>query len=318
MDRDQEIWAYDEVREALFDGDLTSYDPVLAALAAEPVELIRPKVQKLPIVISSPHSGDIYPPSFIETAALDKRTLRKSEDCHVHQIACAAAVADVPVLSARFPRAFVDPNREAYELDPTMFRGRAPSHIKVGSARARGGLGTIARIVADGQPIYRERLHYDEAEWRIDTFYRAYHSALEELLAETRKQFGYAILIDCHSMPSSAIARQKALEGHAADIVLGDRFGRACRRAVIREVEKSFAAAGFDVGRNAPYAGGYITEHYGRPNRGQHAVQIEINRALYMNERTLEPFPLLDTLGQVLTGMINRLGNLPANELQGL
>ncbi len=318
MDREQIDFTYGDVGEALFDGDLAAFDPVLASLAADPVEVLLPETQKLPIVISSPHSGDIYPPSFIETAALDEQTLRKSEDCHVHQIACAAAVADVPVLSARFPRAFVDPNREAYELDPTMFRGRAPSHIKIGSARARGGLGTIARIVADGQPIYRERLHYDEAEWRIDTFYRAYHSALEDLLATTRRQFGYAILIDCHSMPSSAIARQKALEGHAADIVLGDRFGRACRRPIIREVEKAFTDAGFDVGRNAPYAGGYITEHYGRPNRGQHAVQIEINRALYMNERTLEPFPLLDTLGQVLTAIVDRLGDLPANELKGL
>ncbi|MEN8723008.1 MAG: N-formylglutamate amidohydrolase [Alphaproteobacteria bacterium] len=318
MDRDLNIWTYSDVGEAPFDGDLATYDAVLAELAADPVELILPERQKLPIVISSPHSGDIYPPSFIENAVLDERTLRKSEDCHVHQIAGAAASADVPILSARFPRAFVDPNREAYELDPTMFRGRAPSHIKVGSARARGGLGTIARIVADGQPIYRDRLHYNEAEWRIHTFYRAYHSTLEELLAATRRQFGYAILIDCHSMPSSAIARQKALEGHAADIVLGDRFGRACRRPIIREVEKCFADAGFDVGRNAPYAGGYITEHYGRPNRGQHAVQIEINRALYMNERTLEPFPLLDTLGQVLTMIVDRLGELSPEELMGL
>lgn len=318
MDRDQTFLTYGEEHGTLLDSDHASYDPVLAALAANPVELVRPDQQRLPIVISSPHSGDIYPPSFIESAVLDERTLRKSEDCHVHQIACAAAAADVPVLSARFPRAFIDPNREAYELDPTMFRGRAPSHIKVGSARARGGLGTIARIVADGQKIYGDRLHYDEAEWRIDTFYRAYHSNLELLLAETRKQFGYAILIDCHSMPSSAIARQKALEGHAADIVLGDRFGRACRRSVIREIERCFADAGFDVGRNAPYAGGYITEHYGRPNRGQHAVQIEINRALYMDEQTLAPYPLLDTLGQVLTQMVERLGTLDPEELMGL
>jgi len=321
LDRDLDIFGNGPLDGLYEDGtpyrdSVAAYDPALAALAADPVEVLRPAKQLLPVVVSSPHSGAIYPPSFIETALLDEQSLRKSEDCHVDQIARVALDVGAPVLAARFPRAFVDPNREAYELDPTMFRGRAPSHIKIGSARARGGLGTIARIVADGQPIYGERLHYNEAEWRISNFYRPYHGALRELMAETQKKFGYAILIDCHSMPSSAIARQKALEGHAADIVLGDRFGRACRRAVIREVEFAFAEQGFDVGRNAPYAGGYITEHYGRPNRGQHAVQIEINRALYMDEKTLTPYPMLKTLGSVIRDAVTRLGNLPPDLLQ--
>lgn len=311
MDRDLDI---DDGSPFL--GGVEAHDPDLAALAARPVDVLLPDEQTLPVVVSSPHSGAIYPQSFIDSALLDETALRKSEDCHVDQIAQTALAVGAPVITARFPRAFVDPNREAYELDPTMFRGRIPSHIKLGSARARGGLGTIARIVADGQPIYGQRMHYDEAEWRIDTFYRPYHSTLQDLLATTQKKFGYAILLDCHSMPSSAIARQKALEGHGADIVLGDRFGRACRRAVMREVERAFADAGFDVGRNAPYAGGYITEHYGRPNRGQHAVQIEINRALYMDEKTLTPFPLLMTLGNVIKDAADRLGKLPPELLQ--
>ena len=290
----------------------------MATLAAHPVAVRRPNQQRLPIVISSPHSGSIYPAEFVEASALAVSDLRKSEDCFVDEIVDSAVSLGAPIVAARFPRVFIDPNREAYELDPDMFTAPLPGHVKSHSPRVRGGLGSIAKVVAGGQRIYRTRLTPEEAEWRIDTFYRPYHMALSTLLDETRARFGYAILLDCHSMPSLAGQRYAQSDGSGAlDIVLGDRYGRACRRSVVRGAEIVFSDAGYHTVRNAPYAGGFITENYGAPQKGIHALQVEINRGIYMDERRLMPTTGLGRLKRDFPDLLEALGTIPASFLRG-
>jgi len=240
-----------------------------------------PTVQTAPFVLCSPHSGRIYPAAFLAQSRLDAKTLRKSEDCFVDELYRGAAELGVPLIAARFPRAYLDVNREPYELDPELFADPLPDYANSQSVRVVGGLGTIARIVADGEEIYRTRLSVDEALARIERLYFPFHAALEALVTETKAQFGYCILIDCHSMPSAQTAQSN---GPRPDFVLGDRFGAACDPRLTRFLRDTLAAEGYDVQLNRPYAGGYITEHYGRPYRGVQALQMEINRALYLDE----------------------------------
>ena len=251
-----------------------------------PFSVVSPKVQTAPFVLCSPHSGRIYPHAFLAQSRLDPMTLRKSEDCFVDELFEGAAALGVPLISARFPRAYLDVNREPYELDPELFADPLPDFANTQSVRVIGGLGTIARIVADGEEIYDMRLSVEHALARIEHLYFPFHSALAGLIAETKAQFGYAILIDCHSMPSAQMAQSS---GPRPDFVIGDRFGAACDPKLTRTLKDALAAAGYDVHLNRPYAGGYITEHYGRPYRGVHAVQIEINRSLYLNETRFTP-----------------------------
>jgi N-formylglutamate amidohydrolase len=203
-------------------------------------------------------------------------------------------------MAARFPRAYLDVNREPYELDPRMFDGRLPAFANTRSMRVAGGLGTIPRIVADGQEIYRGRVPVDEALQRIEALYKPYHRTLRQLVQRTSQAFGHAILIDCHSMPSSSIGRDEA---GRADIVLGDRYGTSCAGVLTDLVERTLRSRGLAVVRNKPYAGGFITEHYGQPAHGRHALQIEINRALYMDERSLSRRAGFDRLAQELTAV---------------
>ncbi|MGB1087343.1 MAG: N-formylglutamate amidohydrolase, partial [Alphaproteobacteria bacterium] len=184
--------------------------------------------------------------------------------------------------------------------------------VRSGSARVKGGLGTIARTVGSGQSIYRDKLSYEEAEWRIEHFYRPYHATLQRLLEATAEKFGFAILIDWHSMPSAAVRRAAGMTGRSIlpDLVLGDRFGRSCGRAVVRGVEDAVLAHKFQSARNAPYAGGHITAHYGRPQSGVHALQIEVNRALYMDEALYEPSAGLDRLVRLARQVAENLGAL--------
>jgi N-formylglutamate amidohydrolase len=248
-------------------------DPPFSIRAAE--------TQSAPFVLCSPHSGRVYPRQFLAQSRLDAMTLRKSEDCFVDDLFEGAAKLSVPLIAAHFPRAYLDVNREPYELDPELFQDPPPDYANSQSVRVVGGLGTIARIVADGEEIYRTRLTVDEALDRIAQLYFPFHAALEQLIQQTKAQFGYAILIDCHSMPSAQMAQSN---GPRPDFVIGDRFGAACDPRLTRFLRDALAAEGYDVQLNRPYAGGYITEHYGKPYRGVHAVQIEINRALYLDE----------------------------------
>lgn len=249
-----------------------------------PFAVDEPDAHTIPFVFNTPHSGAVYPRAFVANARLDALALRRSEDAHVDRLFGPVVDLGAPLMRANFPRAYLDVNREPYELDARMFEGRLPPFANTRSMRVAGGLGTIPRVVADGQEIYRGRLPVEEAIARIETLYKPYHRTLRGLIHRTARRFGHAILIDCHSMPSSSLGRD---EGARADFVLGDRFGTACAPLLIDAFEDQLRARGFRVLRNKPYAGGFITEHYGEPNADRHALQIEISRALYMSETTL-------------------------------
>jgi N-formylglutamate amidohydrolase len=265
-----------------------------------PYTLHKPPEQLTPVVFCSPHSGRIYPKAFLEASRLDPHTLRKSEDCYVDELFEPVVMLGAPLIAARFPRAYLDVNREPYELDPELFQGRLPAFANTQSARVVGGLGTIARIVADTEEIYRERLPIGAAFQRIEKLYRPFHGALADLLESTRKRFGMAILIDCHSMPSAYMGQPPGGRPH---FVLGDRFGASCDAKLTRFIRDVLQRAGYDVQINRPYAGGFITEHYGSPGRCVHALQLEINRALYLDEATLSRSKGFPKLVRVLSEM---------------
>ncbi|MEP9355320.1 N-formylglutamate amidohydrolase [Xanthobacter sp. KR7-65] len=247
-------------------------------------EVLAPAEATAPFVFNSPHSGRIYPRSFVEQTRLDFPTLRRSEDTFVDELFLDAVAGGAPLMRALFPRSFLDLNREPYELDPRMFEGRLPPFANTRSIRVSGGLGTIARVVGDAQEIYPRRLAVNEAIERIETYYKPYHQALRRLVGRIQRQWGLAVLVDCHSMPSNSAREDIA----RADLVIGDRYGTSCSEVVTDAIERALSARGYRVVRNKPYAGGYITEHYGNPAAGLHAVQIEINRGLYMDEAAYE------------------------------
>jgi len=240
-----------------------------------------------PLVFASPHSGRIYPAQMMDASALDAATIRRSEDAYVDELIAAAPEHGASVLLARLARAYMDVNREPYELDPAMFEGELPDFARGRTARVAAGLGSIARIVSEGQEIYARKLTFEEARERIEAVHAPYHAALSGLLEEARAAHGLAILIDWHSMPSAAAAQGRA--GKGCDMVLGDRFGAACSPLLTKLVEQQLEAMGYRTVRNAPYAGGHTTEHYGKPAKRIHALQIEINRALYLDEVTMQP-----------------------------
>ncbi|MEM7635335.1 MAG: N-formylglutamate amidohydrolase [Pseudomonadota bacterium] len=254
-----------------------------------------PRVQTSPVVFNSPHSGSDYGSEFQASSRLDLHNLRRSEDCFVDELFGTATALGAPLMKARFPRAWLDVNREPFELDPNMFHDPLPAHVNTASARVAGGLGTIPRIVSEGENIYLDTLSWPDADRRIQHYYMPYHEALRDLVASTFKRFQTAILVDCHSMPSVA-----GLSGSGRpDIVLGDRHGTSCSAWIVRHLEEQLRAHGLKVSRNRPYAGGFITQKYGRPREDVHAVQIEVNRGLYMNETTLKKtrgFSRLQTL----------------------
>lgn len=246
-------------------------------------ETIRPRRLVAPVVFNSPHSGRVYPERFLGMTRLDHLSIRQSEDAYVDELFARAPHLGAPMLRAHFPRAYLDVNREPWELDPTMFVEPLSDSFNTTSPRVAAGLGTLARVVAENKPIYRDRLTLEDARMRIEGIYHPYHAALQKLLSEAIGAFGVALLIDCHSMPRITRASDKA----APDIVLGDRYGTTCAPGLVDLVETVFAGAGLRVARNRPYAGGFATRSYGRPQHGVHALQIEISRHLYMNEVTL-------------------------------
>ncbi|MCC6982292.1 MAG: N-formylglutamate amidohydrolase [Bauldia sp.] len=248
-------------------------------------EVLRPKSQRVPFVYNSPHSGRVYPASFLALSRLDERTIRRSEDTFVDELLLGAVERGAPLLRAHFPRAWLDVNREPYELDPKMFVGDLPNYCNVRSVRAAGGLGTIARVVAEHEEIYARPIEVKEGLTRIESVYRPYHETLRRLVAETHSKFGMAVLVDGHSMPSNV----KSREGRARpDVVVGDRHGTSCAPEISESAAAFMKARGYAVTCNKPYAGGFITEHYGRPKRGLHALQLEVNRGLYMDEQRFE------------------------------
>jgi N-formylglutamate amidohydrolase len=290
-------------------------DAEVALLSPEAaiVDLQHPADHSWPLVLASPHSGSEYPADFLAASRLDAATLRRSEDSFVDQLFSAAARMGVPLLSARFPRAYVDVNREAYELDPTMFADALPGFVNAGSPRVRMGLGTIARVVGGGEEIYARKLCFAEAERRIEALYQPYHKALLRLVEETDARFGGCLLIDCHSMPSAGSGCGR----DGVDIVLGDCHGAACAPEILGAAHRFLSQRGFVVAINAPYAGGFTTNHYGRPSDRRHALQIEINRSLYMHERTYRKRPFFVRLARDLTALVEHLGQATQGHLAG-
>ncbi len=275
-------------------------------------DVLRPLAQTAPAVFNSPHSGRIYPGELAAMTRLDAITIRKSEDCYIDELFAGVISLGCPMLAARFPRIFLDVNREPYELDPAMFDGPLPSFVNAGSLRVAGGLGTIPRIVSENEPVYATRLTWNDARDRVERVYRPYHQALAGLLQNTASRFGHALLVDCHSMPSSAARLSAPRSASGADVIVGDRYGAACATDVPAMLESILQRFGLRVTHNKPYAGGYITQTYGRPQTGVHAVQIEINRGLYMNERTLQKARGFEPLRQTLQDAFAELiANLP-------
>ncbi|MGH6768620.1 MAG: N-formylglutamate amidohydrolase [Xanthobacteraceae bacterium] len=278
-----------------------------------PFEILEPAEWRGPVVFNSPHSGSVYPSAFLKAVRLDVTALRRSEDSFVDELILGVLKRGYPLMRAHFPRCYVDVNREPYELDPRMFDGRLPSFANTRSMRVAGGLGTVARVVGDSQEIYAQRLPVDDAIRRIEGLYKPYHRALRRLFTRVHRDFGAAVLIDCHSMPSTAGAKD---ERPRADIVLGDRYGTSCVAVIAETIEATLRERGYVVSRNKPYAGGFITEHYGNPAAGLHAIQLEINRALYMDERRYERSATFATLAADLEMLADRLAEIPVQELR--
>lgn len=271
-----------------------------------PFVIHQPSGEPGPVVFCSPHSGRVYPQSFLAASRLKGLTLRKSEDCFVDELFAAAPKYGAPLIAARFPRAFVDVNREPFELDPELFAEPIPAFANAQSVRVTGGLGTIPRIVADGEDIYARRLPLAVGYERIERLYQPFHRALSELLEAARQRYGFAVLVDCHSMPSTIVGQPHSARPH---MVLGDRFGGSCDARLTRMVRSALAAMNYEVHLNRPYAGGFITEHYGNPKQGVHTIQIEVNRALYMDEERLEKVRGFDKLAAALERLAGRLAN---------
>jgi N-formylglutamate deformylase len=278
-----------------------------------PFDVLEPQACAGPILFNSPHSGSIYPPDFLAQCRLDLGILRRSEDTFVDELFAGVVGRGYPLMRAHFPRCYIDVNREPYELDPRMFDGRLPSFANTRSMRVAGGLGTVARVVGEAQEIYGSRIPVDDALKRIDMLYKPYHRALRRLFTRLHREYGAAVLVDCHSMPSTAGGRD---DRPRPEFVLGDRYGTSCTGAVIDCLEEALRDLGYGVSRNKPYAGGFITEHYGNPVAGLHAVQLEINRALYMDERRFERSAGFAALAADLETAAGRLGGIPLEELR--
>jgi N-formylglutamate amidohydrolase len=279
--------------------------PATSVIPTPPVRVHRPVRQTAPVVFASPHSGRDYPREFIASARLDPLDLRRSEDSFVDDLFADAPSHGLPLVIATFPRAFCDANREAWELDPSMFEDVLPRWVNTVSPRVGAGLGTIARVVASGESIYRGKLRFAEAERRVSGFWQPFHDALARLIEETRARFGSCLLIDCHSMPVHGCAGRNGV--NPVDFVLGDAHGTACSPRVTRRVEQLLISLGYSVRRNDPYAGGYITRNYGRPREAVHALQLEIACRLYMDEARIERGAGFAAIRRDLTTLITTL-----------
>ncbi len=258
------------------------------------------------VVVASPHSGRHYPPAFLRASVLDERTIRSSEDAFMDLLVAAAPALGAPLLAAEWPRAYLDLNRAEDELDPGVIEGVGRV---VQTPRINSGLGVVPRVVANGRAIYRGKLTHAEAQARIEQIWRPYHTTLDGLLLQARTEFGKAVLLDFHSMPHEALDAVARPGTPRPQVVLGDRFGASADGDIVDVLEDGFLSAGLVVSRNAPFAGAYVTQRYGRPAKGYHAIQIEIDRALYMNEHMVQPSANFDTMRRVISQVLARVIN---------
>lgn len=266
-----------------------------------------PTLRTTSVVFAAPHSGRDYGWAFMRKSVLDSRTIRSSEDAFVDDLFSAVPEQGAPLIALNVPRAYVDVNRSREELDPALIRG---VEKKGHNPRVASGLGVIPRVVAGGRQIYRGKITLAEAEARIDAHWKPYHDRLAALMDESHQLFGQAILIDCHSMPHEAIDSLSRGRSMKPEIVLGDRFGASAESDIVDEIEAAFAAEGLKVARNTPFAGAYTTQTYGRPARARHAIQIEIDRALYMNEAKLAPNGNFASMQSLVTRVCERICEL--------
>jgi N-formylglutamate deformylase len=271
-----------------------------------PFRLTRPARQTVPFLFASPHSGRHYPASLLEASRLDATTLRRSEDAFVDELFAGVLDLGAPLLAAHFPRAYLDVNRSMAELDVGMFDAPLGVPVDQPSPRVTAGLGVIPRIVRDGAEIYRGKLDSGEADARLNQLYKPYHQTLAAVMGEIRSTFGVAVLIDCHSMPSAL---------SVPDIVLGDRYGASAMPQLTARTEAAFVREGFSVARNTPYAGGHTTILYGRVASGCHALQIEINRALYLDEDKISKRASFETVRARLVRAMRWLTAIPLSQL---
>jgi N-formylglutamate amidohydrolase len=277
-------------------------------------DILAPRQWSVPALINVPHAGQHFPDGFLSKCCVSEHELRRSEDCFVDDLFSPAVDMGVPLLRAHFSRSFVDLNREPFELDQKLFAERLPGHFNISSPRVACGLGILPRISGEGRNIYAVPLTLEDALTRIDTYYRPYHRTLASLLDEAHRATGFALLIDCHSMPSTAIVARPGEEKTVPDIVLGDRHGSACDPELVFCLQQAFEAEGLKVRLNKPYSGGFITETHGHPREGRHAVQIEINRAIYMHEEELTKSSMYNAVQKTLMRVVQRLlQNLPSN-----
>ncbi len=283
---------------------------------APSLDILAADRQSTPLVLASPHSGTNYPPDLIAASRLDPLSLRRSEDSYVDELFGDAPALGSPLLKARFARAYLDPNREPFELDPAMFEDALPDFVNRHSPRVRVGLGTIARVVASGEEIYARKLRFAEAVQRIERLYRPYHRALAQLVEATRNRFGFYLLLDCHSMPSTTLPPRAGLGRGRVDIVLGDCHGTSCDPIVSDTAQRVLVDKGYAVVRNAPYAGGFTTTHYGKPADGGHCLQIEIGRGLYMDERSYERKPFFAQLAKDMRDLAAALAQIDPDSLR--
>ncbi len=269
--------------------------------------IFAPESIETSVVFASPHSGCDYPEWFIRRSLLNAHTIRSSEDAFVDQLFADAPAFGAPFLVARAPRALLDLNRAAEELDPALIQGvRKVGH----NPRVASGLGVIPRVVANGRAIYRGKMTRAEADHRIDTYWRPYHEALRTMLKQAKDSFGQSILIDCHSMPREAVEGATRAGVQRPEIVLGDRFGAAADVELVDQIEAIFVDAGFHVSRNSPFAGAYVTQHYGRPLKAQHAIQVEIDRSLYMDEASITPHADFESFRARITDVVRQISAL--------
>src|ERR1700753_517016 len=287
---------------------MTQFDGKLSP----PFESVKPAAWRAPIIFNSPHSGSVYPHEFLNASRIDLGALRRSEDSFMDELITDLSNHGFPVVRVNFPRSYVDVNREPYERDPRMSTGRLPSFANTRSMRVAGGLGTIPRVVGDGQEIYRDRLSVDDALARIEALYKPYHRALRRLINKAHQASGTVVLVDCHSMPSIGVSRD---EPRRPDVVIGDRYGTSCAPLLPDVVEETMRGLGYSVGRNKPYAGGFITEHSGNPASGLHTVQLELNRAIYMDERRRERGPRFSQVAKDFVALADALAAVPLGDL---
>jgi len=295
---------------------IPSATPLLDKEVHTPFDILEPIAQTAPVVFASPHSGRDYPASFVAASQLDPVSLRRSEDAFVDELYEQAPHFGAPLIRAHFPRAYADPNREPWELDPAMFDEPLPDWVNTTSPRIRAGLGTVAKVVTDGAEIYADKITFAEAQSRIEHCYKPYHAALSAILQRTRDQFGAYLLIDCHSMPSIGGPMDRDPGTDRVDMVLGDANGSACTQRITNMAHQVLRDMGYRVVLNTPYAGGFTTRNYGKPAENAHALQIEVNRALYMDERTITRSGGFAKLAQDLSKLIEALVAVDLNLLK--